>query len=191
VETRPLAGAILATLFVGAVALASLADGKAAPAQVEARSCVQRAVALNVQILGDRDADFRVHNGSRFHPFPDRRTLIAVWSLGGPVGSGGIAFYGWIARSRARLSSLCSDVRPRPESATAGLRRAARVKDGWFAGTRFVCQVRGRFRVQVRSRPSGRRIIVVARTGAVVAVGEVSRGGGWLRGSKRCAETTS
>jgi hypothetical protein len=181
----------LGAFFVGAAVLLVVADGETAPAQVEARSCVQRAVALNIQILGDRDADFRVHNGSRFHPFPDRRALIAVWSLGGPVGSGGIAFYAWIARSRARLSSLCSEVRPRPETATAGLRRPARVKDGWFAGTRFVCPVRGRFRVQVRSRPSGRRISVLARTGAVVAVGEVSRGGGWLRGSKRCAETTS
>jgi hypothetical protein len=182
---------MLAALFVGAVALASLADGEAAPAQVEARSCVQRAVALNIQILGDRDADFRVHNGSRFHPFPDRKTLIAVWSLGGPVGSGGIAFYGWVARSRARLSSLCSEVHPRPETATAALRRAARVKDGWFAGTRFVCEVRGRFRVQVRSRASGRRITVLERSGAVVAIGEVRRGGGWLRGSKRCVEATS
>jgi hypothetical protein len=181
----------LGALFVGAVALVAMGDGEAAPAEVEARSCTQRAIALNIQILGDRDADFRVHNGSRFHPFPDRKTLIAVWSLGGPVGSGGVAFYGWIARSRARLSSLCSEVRPRPETATAGLRRPARVKDGWFAGTRFVCQLRGRFRVQVRDRASGRRITVLARTGAVVAVGEVSRGGGWLRGSKRCAETTS
>jgi hypothetical protein len=181
----------LGALVAGAVALVAMGNGEAAPAEVEARSCVQRAVALNIQILGDRDADFRVHNGSRFHPFPDRKTLIAVWSLGGPVGSGGVAFYGWIARSRARLSSLCSDVRPRPETATAGLRRAARVKDGWFAGRRFVCPVRGRFRVQVRDRPSGRRIAVLERTGAVIAVGEVRRGGGWLRGSKRCAEATS
>jgi hypothetical protein len=181
----------LGAVFVGAVALGSVGEAGAAPAEVEARSCVQRAVALNIQILGDRDAYFRVHNGSRFHPFPDRKTLIAVWSLGGPVGSGGVAFYGWIARSQARLSSLCSDVRPRRETAAAGLRRPARVKDGWFAGTRFVCAIRGRFLVQVRDRPSGRRITVVARTGAVVAVGEVTRGGGWLRGSKRCAEARS
>jgi hypothetical protein len=181
----------LGAVFVGAVALGSVGEAGAAPAEVEARSCVLRAVALNIQIVGDRDAYFRLHNGSRFHPFPDRKTLIAVWSLGGPVQSGGVAFYGWIARSRARLSSLCSDVRPRPETATTGLRRAVRVKDGWFAGTRFVCQVRGRFRVQIRDRASGRRITVLARTGEVLAVGEVTRGGGWLRGWKRCAETTS
>jgi hypothetical protein len=112
--------------------------------------------------------------------------VIAVWSKGGPVETDGIAAYGWATRSRSAFSADCRAGRA-TRQVDGGLGPAVLVKDGWFAGRKFTCLDTGRIVVAISDVRGGKRVTVrVQKTGKLLALGEVTAGGGWLRGSKSC-----
>jgi hypothetical protein len=176
------------------VSLASLAvllgvtaeSGQGAQQAVAVRSCASVNPWLAIQLVGDRDM---VHFARfRSAPFPSKRTAIAVWSLGGPSSAGGTAIHGWITSAKGGFSARCTTVRAalKPPALSA-LGPATRVKDGLFTGQKATCDWRGRILIEERSISGGNRIVVrTQKGGSVLAVGEVAKGGGWLRASKRC-----
>ena len=177
--------------FVSAGALVAVAGGTSAPTAVEARSCVQRASFFNVEILGDKDATrWTAMNARPLAAVPDQKTVAVVWSLGGPVATSGMAVYAWSTDRHSRFAFQCTRSRAARKHSTRGLRAPVRVKDGWNLTRRFACLHRGRLLVAVRDVAGGgkRMTVRMERTGEVIAVAEVKRGGGSLRGSARCDE---
>jgi hypothetical protein len=176
-------------ILVGAGALAAAGAGTSASTAVEARTCVQRASSFNLHILGDKDT-FR-WTGPINPPFVGirkRQTFVAVWSLGGPATARGMALYGWITATGARLSSLCSETRAGRQP-KGDLRAPVRVRNRRDLDQRFGCVERGRLVIEIRKLSDGNRLTVrMERTGHLIAVAEVRRGGGWLRASTRCDE---
>jgi hypothetical protein len=169
-------------------ALAAAGGGGSATIDVQARSCERQGSFFNVQILGDRDAEYQFNfNAGRFG-IPDRKAVVVVWGLGGPVSANGIAMYGWITNGQSRLGSFCSRAPAKgSDPKPTRLRPPERVKHGWAAGPRFACLQRGRVVVQARDIPGGKRLVVrMQPSGALIAVAEVGRTGGWLRASKTC-----
>ena len=173
--------AVLASLL-GATAT----DGRTAAQAVTVRSCAPINPWLAIQLVGNREAVY--FNNFRSAPFPPKRAAIAVWSLGGPASAGGTAIHGWVTSANGGFSARCSTVRTalKPPK-LSGLGPVTRVKDGWFTGRKHTCEWRGRILVEERDIAGGKRISVrTQKGGSVLAVGEVTRAGGWLRGSKRC-----
>ena len=169
-------------------ALAAAGGGGSATIDVQARSCERQHSFFNVQILGDRDSEYQFNfNAGRFG-IPDRKTVVAVWSLGGPTSTNGIAMYGWVTGGQSRLGSFCTRAAAKgTDPKPTRLRARATVKDGWASGPRFACLQTGRVVVQERDIPGGKRLVVrMQPSGALIAVAEVGRGGGWLRASKAC-----
>ena len=153
---------------------------------MQSRVCTPADIALHIQILGDRTWGWRL---GRYTGIPVKRTVIAVWSDGGPASTFGVASYGWAISTRSALSTSCSPGRAAAQP-SGGLRAAVRVKDGWFYGRKYKCLRPGRFVIEVRDITGGKRVTVrVQRTGKLLAVGEVRAGGGWLRGAKSCEES--
>ena len=177
--------------FVSAGALVATAGGTSAPTAVEARSCVQRASFFNVEILGDKDAAGWIAASAKpLASVPDQKTVVVVWSLGGPVATSGMAVYAWSTATRSRFAFQCTRSRAARKHSTRGLRSPVRVKDGWNLTRRYGCLQRGRLLVAVRDLAGGgkRMTVRMERTGEVIAMAEVKRGGGSLRGSTRCDE---
>lgn len=177
---------MLALVALAVVLGASARDGHSAPQGVTVRSCAPINPWLAIQLTGDRDG---VSFGRfRSAPFPGKTAVIAVWSLGGPTSDAGTAIHGWITAAKGGISARCSTVRTVPKPpALSGLGPVTRVKDGWFTGRKHNCEWRGRVLIEERSIPGGNRIVVRAQKGgSVLAVGEVTKAGGWLRASKRC-----
>jgi hypothetical protein len=179
----------LATV-VGAATLVAVGGGTSAPTPVDARACTQRSSFFNVHLLGDKDsADWVAFNGAALSGVPDRKAVAVVWSLGGPVSTSGIAVYGWTTASRTHFALDCTTARPARQKPIRGLRAPVRVKNGWHDGSRFACLQSGRFVVDVRDVRGGQRLTVrMQRTGELIAVAEIGREGGWIRGSRRCDE---
>lgn len=175
----------VAGLLACVAALGAAGAGTPAPGVVEARSCAQVSDGFNVQILGESSWGFGLDNAH----LPSKRTIVVVWSRGGPAASGGVAVFGWITNARSAFRAGCSVTSAARRQTPGALRPPIRVKDGWFWGRKFACFNRGRLRLVVRDIAGGKRITVrMDRTGVLVAQGEVTRGGGWLRASKRCDE---
>jgi hypothetical protein len=177
--------------LVSAGALVAAAGGTSAPTAVEARACVQRASFFNVELLGDKDATrWSAASARPLSAVPDQKTVAVVWSLGGPVATSGMAVYSWMTDTRSRFAFQCTRSRAARKNSTRGLRAPVRVKDGWNLTRRFACLQRGRLLVAVRDIAGGgkRMTVRMERTGEVIAVAEVKRGGGSLRGSTRCDE---
>jgi hypothetical protein len=177
-------------IVVGAGMLAAAGVGQSAPTAVDARACAQHSSFFNVHLLGDKDAvDWVAFNGAALSGVPKRKAVAVVWSLGGPASTSGIAVYGWITASRSHFALDCTSTKRARQKPIKGLRAPTRVKNGWHDGSRFACLQPGRFVVDVRDIQAGKRLTVrMQRTGELIAVAEVSRGGGWIRGSKRCDE---
>jgi hypothetical protein len=157
---------------------------------VDARTCKRQGSFFNVQILGDRDAEYQFSFARRRFGIPDGKTVVAVWGLGGPRSTAGVAMYGWIAESQSRLATFCArTASPGRDPKAAGLRPRVQVRDGWGSGPRYACLHQGRVVVRARDIPGGKRLVVRMQPGGhLIAVAEVERGGGWLRASKRCEQ---
>jgi hypothetical protein len=177
-------------ILVCAGALFAPDGAVAASIAVDTRSCTQRSSFFYIQILGDRDAFRWTSTASTvFGEVRDAETFVTVWSRGGPPSTEGAAIYGWSTATRYRPSTFCAPARAAPRRFRGKLRLPARMNDGWNDESRFVCSQRGRFVVRVRDIPGGKRVTVgMERGGELVARAEVTRGGGWLRVSTRCAE---
>jgi hypothetical protein len=177
-------------MVIGTGTLVAAGAGTPAQTAVDARACAQRASFFNVHLLGDKDsADWVAFNGAALSGVPKRKAVAVVWSLGGPVSTSGIAVYGWMTASRSHFALDCTTTRPARQKPVTGLRAPVRVRNGWHDGFRFACLQPGRFVVDVRGVRGGRRLTVrMQRTGELIAVAEVGRRGGWIRGSKRCDE---
>ena len=177
---------LLLTLLVSAVALTAAAAAPSSPLGAQSRVCTPEDTAVYIQILGDRSWGWRLE---RYDAIPTKRAVIAVWSNGGPVSTFGVAAYGWTTRTRSAFLAGCSVGRAAAQP-RGSLRAAVRVKDGWFYGRKYTCLQPGRFVVAVSDVAGGKRITVrVQRTGKLLALGELTAGGGWLRGAKSCAES--
>lgn len=182
---------LAATTLTAIAVLAALlgvtaTGGQGAVQAVTVRSCAPVNPWVAIQLMGDRDG---VSFGRfRSAPFPPKTAAIAVWSLGGPASAGGTAIHGWITAAKGGFSARCTTIRTALKPpALSGLGPVTRVKDGWFTGRKHNCDWRGRILVEERTIPGGNRIVVrTQKGGSVLAVGEVTRAGGWLRGSKRC-----
>jgi hypothetical protein len=176
---------LLVALLVSSAALAAAAASPSSPSAVVSRACTPQEVAVYIQILGDRSWGWRLE---RYDAIPAKRSVIVVWSNGGPVSTSGIAAYGWATRTRTGFFVSCPSGRAAAQPA-GSLRAPVRVKDGWFYGRKYTCLQPGRFVVEVRDIAGGKRVTVrVQKTGRLLAVGEVKAGGGWLRGAKSCSE---
>ena len=69
----------------------------------------------------------------------------------------------------------------------AGLGPVTRTKDGWAFGRKFGCLETGRVLITLTEGAGKARVVVrLQKSGKVMAVGELSNGGGWIRGSKTC-----
>jgi hypothetical protein len=180
---------LLATVVVSATALVAAGAGSSAPsapAAAAARVCKPKEVAVNIQILGDRTWGWVI---GRYRAIPERVTTIVVWSKGGPAETQGVAAYGWATRTRSAFFAECAPGRAARQPA-GNLGTAVRVKDGWFAGRKYTCIETGRIVVAISDTRSGKRVTVrVQKTGKLLALGEITKGGGWLRGSKSCRES--
>jgi hypothetical protein len=179
----PLKGLLAAA--VAAVVL-PVAVGNATPAAATTYSCAQVWGSFNVQLVGDRDWGWNL-GGLGNVGAPKEQALIVVWSLGGKL-PGGINVYGWTTAKRSRPSPKCTIVEAQPKAPTLeGLGPATRVKDGWAFGRKFGCLDTGRLLITVTQAGGKARIVVrLQKSGRVIAVGELSSGGGWIRGSKGC-----
>lgn len=180
--------ALASTVAVATAALAAAGTGGTAPVAPDTRACSQQSSAFNVQLLGHRQVtDWVAFSQSTLAGAPQRRAIGVVWSLGGPVSTSGIAVYGWTTRGASRFGAACTAGRARKPVGQAKLRPAVRVKDGWHVEHRYACVLPGRFIVTVKPLADGRRLTVqLQRTGEVLAVVEIRRGGGALRASTRC-----
>jgi hypothetical protein len=177
---------LLLALLVSAAALAVAAAAPSSPSAVLSRACAPQDSTLYISILGNRTYGWRLED---YTAIPAKKSTILVWSMGGPPATDGVAAYGWAQQGRAAFSGGCAT--GRAFSSPAGsLRGPVKVKDGWFYGRKYRCYGPGRFVVQVRTIPGGRRVTVrVQKSGKLLAVGEVKGGTGWLRGSKSCDES--
>jgi hypothetical protein len=180
-------------LVLTALALAALATAGGAgsvPVAPDTRSCAQQSSAFNVQLLGHRQVtDWVAFSPSTLAGAPQRRAIGVVWSLGGPVSTSGIAVYGWTTHAASRFGGACTAGTPQRGGKAAKLRAPVRVRDGWHVQHRYACVLPGRFTVAMTPISGGRRLTVqLQRTGEVLAVVELRRGGGTLRASTRCHE---
>ena len=180
---------LLAAVVVCVVALVATGPGSSATSASEAaaaRVCTPKDVAVHIQILGDRTWGWKL---GRYRAIPEHVTTIAVWSSGGPVETQGVAAYGWATRTRSAFFAECASGQAARQPA-GNLRPAVRVKDGWFAGRKFTCLDTGRIVVAISDTRTGKRVTVrVQKTGKLLALGEITTGGGWLRGSVSCRES--
>ena len=183
---RSFVAMLVALAATAALLGVTAAEGRSAPGAVGVRSCAPLSPWLVIQLTGDRDSVS--FNRLRSAPFPPKTVAIVVWSLGGATKDAGTAIHGWITATRGGLSTRCSTVRAALKPPVlSGLGPATRVKNGWFTGRKHTCEWRGRILVEERDIAGGRRISVrTQKGGSVLAVGEVTRNGGWLRASKRC-----
>jgi hypothetical protein len=180
----------LLAIVVGTSMLVAAGVAMSAPTAVEARACTQRSSFFNVHLLGDKEStDWVAFNGAALSGAPKGKALAVVWSLGGPVSTSGIAVYGWATAARSHFALECTTTRPTRPKPVKGLRAPVRMKNGWHDGVRFACLQAGRLVVDVRDVRNGKRLTVrMQRTGELIAVAELGRTGGWLRGSRRCDE---
>jgi hypothetical protein len=176
---------LLVFLLVSTTALVAVAVATSSPSAVVSRACTPKEILVNIQLLGDRSWGFGLE---RYTAIPSKRATIVVWSDGGPPATQGVTAYGWATRTQSAFSNGCAAGRAF-RSQTGSLRAPVRVKDGWFFGRKYKCIEPGRFVVEIRDIAGGKRVTVrVQRTGKLLAVGEVTTRGGWLRGAKSCGE---
>lgn len=177
---------IASALLVAVVALVAATGGASAPSAAGARVCLPTNVSFHIQLLGDRAWGWQI---GRYRAIPPRVTTIAVWSMGGPAETQGVAAYGWATRTRSAFSETCAPGRAAAQPA-GNLGPAVRVKDGWFTGRKWTCLDTGRIVVAISDTKTGKRVTVrVQKTGKLLALGEITKGGGWLRGSKSCRDS--
>jgi hypothetical protein len=171
-----------------AIALVPLfASGAASARQAtETVSCAQVWGSFNVQLVGDRDWGWNL-GGLGNVGVPKQRSVIVVWSLGGKL-PGGINVYGWATAKRERPSPDCTVVKAKLKAPSlSGLGPVTGVKDGWAFGRKFGCLESGRVLITTTLAAGKTRVVVrMQSSGRVIAVGELAKGGGWIRGSKTC-----
>lgn len=173
---------LVITVVVSAGAIQS---ATASPALLGTRQCAQTEFRFYVQILGDES--WGQHLGTKAS-LPEKTTVIAVWSLGGPKADNGLSLYGWTTNTRSGFSRFCQSARPLAVRRQS-LRDPFRVRDGWFYGRKFTCVKEGPIVVGLAERAGRRRLTVtMQRTGELVAVGEVAANSGWVRASRGCVE---
>lgn len=182
-------GNALKTLLAAAVAAVALpvAAGNATPAATTTYSCAQVWGSFNVQLVGDRDWGWNLGALGSVGA-PKKKAIIVVWSLGGFAAQQGLNVYSWATGTRSRSSGRCNAVKPSlKQPSLAGLGPVTRVKDGWAFGRKFGCLDKGRILITT-TQGSGKTKVVVRMqaSGEVIAVGELGKGGGWIRGSKSC-----
>ena len=182
-------GNALKALVAAAVAAAVLpvAAGHATSTATATYSCAQVWGSFNVQLVGDRDWGWNLGALGSVGA-PRKKSIIVVWSLGGYAAQQGLNVYSWATGTRSRSSGRCKAVGQTPKQPSlAGLGPVTRVKDGWAFGRKFGCLETGRLLITT-TQSSGKTKVVVRMQGSgdVMAVGEVGKGGGWIRGSKSC-----
>jgi hypothetical protein len=174
------------TLALTALVVLGVGNVSAAPQVTDTRSCAQVWTFFNVQLIGNRDWGWNL-DGLGSVGVPKKRAVIVVWSLGGVL-PGGLNVYGWATAKRSRPSPHCTVVKRQPKPPSlSGLGPITRVEDGWAFGRKFVCLEPGRVLVTTTQSQGKARVVVrMQESGRVMAVGELGKGGGWIRGSKRC-----
>jgi len=158
----------------------------ASPTAKETRSCAQIWSTFTVSLLGDRDRTWWA-NSPAIRTIPDGRAVVTVWSLGGDRG---VNVYAWATAKQSRFESRCSSIKAalKPPD-LAALRAPVKVKDGWYYGRSAACVERGPLLITVGREGSKSRVVVrMQRSGKVIAVADLSRGGGSFRGSKACSD---
>lgn len=174
-------------VLLAAVAIAVTAGaGVAASTATTTVSCPQVWTGFNVQLIGDRDWGWNLSALGSVGA-PKKRSLIVVWSLGGPL-RGGLLPHGWASATRSRASQRCRPVTAKLEPASLrGLGPTYRTKDGWAYGRKFSCLDRGRLLITTARSASKTRVVVrMQSSGKTIAVGELSGRSGWIRGSTSC-----
>jgi len=174
-------------MFAAALALSAAPSGGASPNAATTYRCNQVWGSFYIQLIGDRDWGWNL-GGLGAVGAPTKKSMIIVHSLGGPKEQQGLNAYSWSTATRTRASSRCTTLtRALKAPSLAGLGPATRVKDGWAFGRKFACVERGALLITASSASGGTRVVVrLQRSGRVLAVGEVAKGGGWIRGSIRC-----
>jgi hypothetical protein len=182
-------GNTLKALLAVAVAAVALPVGavNATSTATTTYSCAQVWGSFNVQLVGDRDWGWNLGALGSVGA-PKKKSIIVVWSLGGYAAQQGLNVYSWATGTRSRPSGRCKAIKPTPKQPSlAGLGPVTRVKDGWAFGRKFNCLDKGKILITT-AQSSGKAKVVVRMqaSGEVIAVGELGRGGGWIRGSKSC-----
>lgn len=178
---------LLVALVAGVVAAPT---GTTAPTVVETRSCAPAGSYFNLHLAGHKRAGFWLGaHADTFHDIPADRALAAVWSFGSQTTREPV-LYAWSVDTAARFRADCRVLGGTKARPPAGVLRAPfRVKPGWFVGKRYECARRGRVAIRTQSIAKGMRMTVWAeRNRRLLAVAELTNGGGWMRASKSCAE---
>jgi hypothetical protein len=162
------------------------AVGNTAATETTTYSCKQVWGSFNVQLVGNRDWGWNL-GGLGNVGVPKERAVIIVWSLGGKL-PGGINVYGWATAKHSRPSPKCTVVKAPPRAPSlSGLGPVTRVKDGWAFGRKFGCLETGPVLITLTQGGGKAHMVVrLQKSGKVIAVGELTNGGGWIRGSKSC-----
>lgn len=178
----------MATVVAAAAAALAAGPGGASSSATTTVSCPQAWTGFYVQLIGNRDWGWNL-SGLGEVGAPKERTLIIVWSLGGPL-RGGILPYDWASATRSRSSQRCTAITAKLKPASLrGLGQTFRTKDGWAFGRKLTCLDRGRLLISTTQSGSKTRLEVrMQASGKVIAVGELGAGGGWMRGSRTCED---
>jgi hypothetical protein len=173
--------------IAAALALSVVPTGGAAPTAATTYKCNQVWASFYIQLIGDRDWGWNL-GGLGHVGAPTKKSMIIVHSLGGPKEQQGLNAYSWSTATRSRASSRCTTLRKALKAPSlTGLGPVTRVKDGWAFGRKFACAEPGALLITTSPVPGGTKVVVrLQRSGRVLAVGEVAKGGGWIRGSTRC-----
>jgi hypothetical protein len=179
--------AVLLVALVVAVAAAPTAT--TAPAAVETRSCMPAGAFFNVHVAGHKQAGYWLGvQHEMFGPVPAQKALVAVWSFGSEATKRPV-LYAWSAGGRSTIRASCRELGSMPAPARGELRAPFRVKSGWSIGKRYECSRGGRVAIRTETIARGMRMTVWAeRSRRLLAVAELTAGGGWLRASKSCVE---
>jgi hypothetical protein len=149
-------------------------------------SCQQLWSGFNIQLIGDHEWGWNLGALATLG-VPKKKTVIAVWSLGAKV-PGGVNAYSWSTAARTRPSPKCKLLKAQLKAPSlSGLSPLVRTKDGWAFGRKFACFEQGPLLITTTQTVGTTRVVVrLQRNGRVMAVAEVAKGGGWIRGSTRC-----
>ena len=179
-------------LLLGALVAAIVAAPTAttAPAVVETRSCAIAGGFFNLHLAGHKRAGFWFGaHPDTFGHLPAKKALAVVWNFGSQTTREPV-LYAWSVDTEARFRANCRVLGGAMARPLAGVLRAPfRVKPGWFVGKRYECTRRGRVAIRTQTIAKGMRMTVWAeRSRKLLAVAELTRGGGWMRTSKSCLE---
>jgi hypothetical protein len=179
-------------LFLVALAAGIVAapTGTTAPAIVETRSCALAGGLFNLHVAGHKRAGYWFGAlPDTFSPLPAGKVLALAWSFGSQTTREPV-LYAWSVDTETRFRAGCRVLGGANARPPAGALRAPfRVKQGWSVGKRYECAGRGRLAIRAQTSAKGMRMTVWAeRNRQLLAVAELTKGGGWMRVAKSCAE---